>query len=183
MRIETSRLILREFQQDDCSQLAPILANPQAMQFSTTGVLSMVDTQAKIKSFITSYQEHGFGKWAMLLKKQNRLVGYCGIAIERINRKAEPELGYRLDPQVWGQGLATEAASACIRYGTQHLELPYLLGIVEPANIASIRVLEKVGMEYSHQTRLYGGQVNVYRIGNKDSSKRPLNQHPAEHNY
>lgn len=160
---ETSRLILREFNVEDDRELSPILANPQVMQFSLTGCLTVAQTQAKIDDFITSYRQYGFGKWAVILKKENRLIGYCGIAIEIIDERPEPELGYRLDENYWGKGLATEAAKAALQYGLDRLELPHILAVVEPANQASVRVIEKLGMNYHKQTVFQGLQVNVYR--------------------
>jgi [ribosomal protein S5]-alanine N-acetyltransferase len=162
--IETSRLILREFNVEDDRELSPILANPQVMQFSLTGCLTVAQTQAKIDDFITSYRQYGFGKWAVILKKENRLIGYCGIAIKIIDDRPETELGYRLDERYWGQGLATEAAQAALQYGLDQLELPYILAIVEPANQASVRVIEKLGMKYHKKTVFQGLQVNVYRM-------------------
>ena len=162
--IETKRLILREFQPKDWHQLAPILANPQVMKFSPTGILSASQTQGKIDSFITSYKAFGFGKWAVIFKESNQLIGYCGIAIEQIDNINEREIGYRLEPNFWGKGLATEAASATIQYGFKQFKFPYILGIVEQANTASVRVLKKLGMKYENKTRFHGLKIDIYRL-------------------
>ena len=129
--LETPRLILKDFQQEDVHQLAPILANSRVMKFSPTGILSIPQTQVKIDSFITSYKEFGFGKWAVVFKGSNTLIGYCGIAVEQIDNMGEREIGYRLAPEFWGRGLATEAASIVVQYGFEQLIFPYILGIVE----------------------------------------------------
>jgi RimJ/RimL family protein N-acetyltransferase len=162
--LETQHLILRDFQQQDVHQLAPILANPKVMEFSPTGILSASQTQAKIDGFIASYKKFGFGKWAVIFKETNELIGYCGIAVEQVDGVDERELGYRLAPKFWNLGLATEAASATIQYGFKQLWFPYILGIVERANIASVRVLEKVGMKYERKTIFYGIEMDVYRL-------------------
>ncbi|BAY34464.1 putative acetyltransferase [Nostoc carneum NIES-2107] len=162
--IETKRLILREFQPQDLHQLAPILANPQVMKFSLTGILSSVQTQEKINSFITSYKTFGFGKWAVIYKESNQLIGYCGIAIEQIDNVTEREIGYRLDPNFWGKGLATEAASATIQYGFKQFKFPDIIGIVNPANTASVRVIEKIGMRYEKSTIFHGREIYIYRL-------------------
>jgi RimJ/RimL family protein N-acetyltransferase len=164
MQIETQRLILREFQQEDLRELAPILANPQVMEFSPTGVLSSSQTHAKIQGFVASYQKFGFGKWAVTLKESGALIGYCGIAIERIEDRDEPEIGYRLDSRFWGQGLATEAAGGAITYGFEQFKFLYVLGIVEQANTASVRVLEKLGMRYQRPTLFHGRDMDIYQI-------------------
>ena len=164
MLIETQRLILREFQKKDFCNLAPILADSKVMKFSPTGIISVAQTQEKIQDFIACYQKFGFGKWAVTLKENNKLIGYCGIAVDRINDNDEKELGYRLDSKYWGQGLATEAASASIRYGFEKFKIPYILGIVESANIASVKVLEKVGMQYERKTIFHEVEMDVYRV-------------------
>jgi [ribosomal protein S5]-alanine N-acetyltransferase len=168
LRIETERLILREFQRKDLHALAPILADPNVMKFSPTGVNSLEQVREKIEGFIACYEAFGFGKWAVMLKACDRLLGYCGIAIEQIDDKYEKELGYRLDARYWGQGLATEAASAAIQCGLEQFNLPYVLGIVERANVASVRVLEKVGMRYARTTFFHGVEMEVYRVGNAE---------------
>lgn len=164
MLIETNRLILREFQRTDFKELAPILADPKVMRFSPTGVNSVEQVQEKIQAFITCYKEFGFGKWAVILKESNQLLGYCGIAVDRIDDKDQKELGYRLDSRYWGRGLATEAASAVIKYGFEQIKLPYVLGIVERANLASVRVLEKVGMRHERTTIFHEVEMDVYRV-------------------
>jgi RimJ/RimL family protein N-acetyltransferase len=162
--IETQRLVLREFQRTDFRELAPILADPQVMKFSPTDVFSISQTQEKIESFITSYKKFGFGKWAVTLKESDRLIGYCGIAVEQIDNKDEKEIGYRLDSKYWGKGLATEAAIGAIEYGFERFEFPYILGIVERSNTASVRILEKLGMRYERETVFYGAKMDVYRL-------------------
>jgi [ribosomal protein S5]-alanine N-acetyltransferase len=164
MWLETQRLVLREFQREDFRELAPILADPQVMKFSPTGVLAIAQTQEKIESFITSYQKFGFGKWAVICKERDRLIGYCGIAVEQIDNQDEKEIGYRLDSRLWGKGLATEAAAAAIQYGFEQFKFAYFLGIVERANTASVRVLEKLGMQYERETVFHGANMDVYRV-------------------
>ncbi len=167
--LETPRLILRDFQQEDVHQLASILSNSRVMEFSPTGILLFSETQAKIDSYIASYNEFGFGKWAVIFKESNKLIGYCGIAVEQIDNVDEREIGYRLDPEFWGRGLATEAALITIQYGFEQLKFPYVLGIVERANTASVRVLDKLGMRYVRATIFHGIKMDVYRVDARHS--------------
>src|SRR5579883_189779 len=162
--IETSRLILREFQQEDLHDLLPILADPKVMKFSPTGVNSVEQVQARIAGFIACYKEFGFGKWAVMLKENHQLLGYCGIAVESIDGKDEKELGYRLDSRYWKQGLATEAASAAIKCGFDQFGLSYILGIVEREYTASVRVLEKIGMRHQRTTIFHEVEMDLYQV-------------------
>lgn len=164
MQIETARLILREFQPEDIRELAPILADPRVMKFSPSGVNSIEQVEERIEGFINCYREFGFGKWAVILQENGKLIGYCGIAVDWIDNKEEKELGYRLDPNYWGMGLATEAALAAIKLGFEQFNLLYILGIVERENVASVRVLEKVGMQYQRTTIFHEVEMDVYRV-------------------
>jgi len=164
MWLETQRLILREFQREDVRELAPILSHPQSMRFSLTGVLSELQTQQKIEKFIATYEKYGFGKWAVILKESQELIGYCGIGVEQIDHQDEREIGYRLDYRFWGQGLATEAATAVVRCGFERFNFPYILGIVERENTASVRILEKLGMHFVRETIFHGVNMDVYQL-------------------
>lgn len=165
MKIETQRLILRDFVPEDVEQLAPILADPKGMRFSRTGnVLSTLETKEKIQGYLDSYEKYGFGKWALIFKEYNLFIGYCGIAVEKIDNKQEGELGYRLATRFWNQGLATEAAMAAVQYGFENLNFSHILGVVERQNKASIRVLEKIGMQYQKETIFHGVKMDLYKV-------------------
>lgn len=163
---QTERLIIREFQVSDIEALAQILAKPEVMQFSPSGILSYKQTAVKVQSFLDSYQKQGYGKWAVIYRESGRLIGYCGIAVEEIEGKLENELGYRIDSEFWGQGLATEAAKACLKYGFDKFNFDYVLGIVEPENQTSIKVLEKIGMEFVKESTWREKVVCIYKIAN-----------------
>jgi [ribosomal protein S5]-alanine N-acetyltransferase len=172
MKIETPRLILREFIRSDLQALAPILADPLVMKFSTMGIYSTPQTEKAIDNFIDSYQRFGFGLWAVILKESDLLIGYCGLAIDRIDNRDEPEIAYRLDSKFWGKGFATEAALASIQYGFvggafplgNRIELPYILGAAQRQNVASIRVLEKLGMTFDREIIFRGVPMDCYKI-------------------
>ena len=136
----TPRLLLREFTPDDIDALAPILADPEVMHFSLSGP----ETREQTASFITWCQEQyarsGFGLWAVVHIDDGQLIGYCGLSEWEIDGVHEVEVGYRLDPHYWGQGLGTEAARAALTYARTHLRLARVIAIIEAANVASIRV-------------------------------------------
>ena len=134
------------------------------MKFSPTGPISLEQTQAKIADCIESYERLGVGKWAVILRETSQLIGYCGIAVETIDNQPEYEIGYRFAPDYWSQGLATEAAKEAIAYGFESLDLPYILGIVDPINLASVRVLEKLGMTYNRTTIFAELEMHVYAL-------------------
>ncbi len=147
----TSRLLLREFTPDDVDALAPILADPEVMRFSLSGPETREQTAAFITWCQEQYARSGFGLWAVIHIEDGQLIGYCGLSEWDIEGAHEVEVGYRLDPEYWGRGLATEAAEAALEYARNRLGLSRVIAIIEAENVASIRVAEKIGMRLEKQ--------------------------------
>lgn len=111
------------------------------------------------------YQKWGFGLWAVVTKDRRQVIGFCGLSrFDDVGGQPEVEIGYRLVRTAWGQGYATEAASAVRDYGFQTLCLPRLISIIDPRNIASIRVAEKTGLRYERDVLFQGFEDRVYSI-------------------
>ena len=99
-----------------------------------------------IKSRIKNYATYGYGRWATFLKRENIFIGWSGLAY--LPEFDEIDLGYRFLPEHWGLGYATEASQAILEYGFNQLNLKKIIAIALKENEASIRVMEKVGMEF-----------------------------------
>ena len=166
--ILTPRLVLRNFTPDDLPTLHALLSDPDVMRFSVAGPSPSQDaTRTILDGHVASYAAHGIGKWAVALRATGEVIGYCGVAMEPVHDLTpEPELGYRLLPQFQGQGYATEAARAALDHCLTLVGLPRVLGIVEPENAASARVLVKLGMTLQGSTVWHGKNVDVYAIDN-----------------
>ena len=160
----TSRLRLREFTPDDLDALAPILADPEVMRFSLSGPETREQTAAFITWCREQYARHRCGLWAVVNINDERLIGYCGLSAWEIDGADEVEVGYRLDPKYWGQGLATEAACAALAYARDHLGLSRVIAIIEAENVASVGVAEKIGMRWEKETVLHDIPVRIYAI-------------------
>jgi len=161
---ETHRLVVRHFSDNDLEYLAAILADPEVMKFSLKGVKTKTETKELIRRIISDYQSKGCGLYAVILRENKQLIGYCGFFFWSIAGKEEVEIGYRLDPKYWGRGLATEAAIAVRNYGFEKFNFSSLISIIEAENIASIRVAQKIGMEYEKDYIFMGMSVKIYRI-------------------
>ena len=159
---ETPRLILRYFTLDDLDDLAPILADPQVMYFSARGVQTREQTRKFINWMLSSYQEEGFGLYAVIYKKNYQLIGFCGLIVWIFKQRREVEIGYRLATKYWGKGLGTEAAIAVRDYAWNQLDLNRLICIIQPENNRSIRVAEKLGMKYEQNTVFMDLEVLIY---------------------
>src|SRR5688572_32214269 len=161
--LKTKRLILRPFRESDLDDMAALMANQDFMRFSL-GVLSREQTAAFLGK-ITARDRDGLpSQLAVLLRANERLIGYCGFFAQAVDSVEEIEIGYRLDPDLWGQGLATEAARAVRDYGFGELNLPRLISLIHPDNVASQRVAEKNGMTPEKETVFRGFPTIVYSI-------------------
>lgn len=163
MVLETPRLSLRPFCRDDLDQIAELMANPDFMRFSL-GVYSQEQTAGFIEK-ILSWDRVGLpSQFAMIVKSNGALIGYCGFFHQEVDEIKEIEIGYRLDPDYWNRGLATEAAQAVRDHGFGDLKLPRLISLIHPDNIRSRRVTEKNGMILEKETIFRGFRTYVFAV-------------------
>jgi ribosomal-protein-alanine N-acetyltransferase len=153
--LNTTRLTLREFCTNDASYMLRQLNEPSFIRnIADRGVRTQEQAGAYLQNgAIASYQTHGFGFWAVIEKSSGHIIGMSGL-IKRDNLPAA-DLGYAYLPEYVGQGYAFEAGQACINAAKQQFLLPQLLAIVNPLNIASRHLLEKLGFHYQHRLALY----------------------------
>jgi RimJ/RimL family protein N-acetyltransferase len=153
--IFTERLILREYTEDDAPAFFRLNSDPQVMRYVPDQPMQSVEQarQVLVSHPLTDYRERGYGRFACVLKDTGEHIGFSGL--KYIPEIGGVDLGFRFLPAYWGKGLATEAAEASLRYGFEKLNLEQIIGLAEPENHASIRVLEKVGMQFTGLVRLW----------------------------
>ena len=146
--VETDRLILRPWTAADLDPLAAIFAAPAFWHFPFRRGFTRDETEQFLERQFDHWATHGFGSWAAELKDGRRLIGYIGLAVPTWLPQVMPavEVGWRLHPDHWGRGLATEGGRASIRYGFEELALERIIAIVMPENVASRRVISRLGM-------------------------------------
>jgi len=159
-KCETEHLILRSFTKADLHALAPIFADPQIKEISPHGVKSFEQTERFIDYAIT-HTKNGIELLAVIHKQDKKLIGFCGLIWQEVDGKQEVELAYRIAREYWGQGLATEAAQAVRDHALTTLKLTRLISLIDPTNIRSIRVAQKVGMLYEKQATFKARTVDV----------------------
>ncbi|NQE32534.1 GNAT family N-acetyltransferase [Microcoleus asticus] len=159
--IETARLYLRQFTPEDLDELYRIYSDAEIMKY-LTGVKTKEETAIAIHTMLQRWEQNNFGMWALVHKIDRKLIGRCGLAF--LDKTPEVELGYAIDKVYWNQGLATEASFASLNYGFQILNLDRIVAIARPENIASQRVIQKVGMKYEKNARYYETDVLYYSI-------------------
>lgn len=147
MIIETERLILRELNRNDVPEMLLLHSNPQVQKYTGEDVITTTEgIHDKIKEKVTEYRKYGYGRWATILKEGNQFVGWAGLSY--LPEFDEIDLGYRFLPQYWGIGIATEVCSAILSYGFDTLKLQKIIAIAMKENKASIRIMEKTGMQF-----------------------------------
>lgn len=163
--IETERLILREFELGDAEDVFAFATNPEVTRY--TGDLNLITSLDDVRRLIENvyqadYRKHGFGRMAVVDKETGRVIGFCGL--KYLDDLDEVDIGYRFLPQYWGQGIATEAGHAIMHHAREVLGLKNVIGLVLPENLASHRVLEKLGLQKAEQISLDDAEVvQVYR--------------------
>lgn len=152
--LETSRLRLRKLTTADAPFMLALLNDPDFHRYiGDRGVQSEVQARDYVKQgAIASYAQFGYGMYLAELKSDGRAAGICGLV--RRDGLDDPDLGFAFMPEFRAQGLATEAASAVLRYAVNVLALPRIVAVVTPDNRASIALLQNAGMRQEGTVRL-----------------------------
>jgi RimJ/RimL family protein N-acetyltransferase len=167
--METERLVLRPWRDDDLEPLAAIYADPEVMRFIGDGsTRDRQQTEAGLALMRRQWDEHGFGMFAVQLRETGELTGWVGHAVPEFLPEVLPavEIGWRLGRGYWGRGIATEAATAVLRFGFVDRELDRIVSIRHPDNHASGRVMDKLGLRFDRRTAVpvQGRPVEVYAL-------------------
>jgi RimJ/RimL family protein N-acetyltransferase len=161
--LETSRLALRPFRKDDVDLLSELMANQDFMRFSL-GVYTREQTQTVLEKFLSWNRAGRPSPFAVVVRSNGALLGYCGFLHWHVDGTDEIEIGYRLHPDYWNKGIATAAATAVRDHTFRDLELPRAISLIHLENIASRRVAEKIGMTLEKQTTFRGFPTNVFSL-------------------
>ncbi|MEK6321261.1 MAG: GNAT family N-acetyltransferase [Acidobacteriota bacterium] len=164
--IETARLLLRMFTADDLDDLSLIYADAEVMKYLSGHPLTREETASWLNYFPAGWEQYGFGWWGVIFKERGELIGHGGLQF--IHVTPEVEVTYGLAREYWGMGLASEAARACLRYGFEELKLDRIYALADPPNVASHRVMARVGMTYEkteyYKDDHYDGDLVYYAI-------------------
>ena len=139
------------------------ISNPKVQEFLPK-VLNKQESKQFYKTIQKRYQSDGFCYWAVIRKIDNVFIGICGLLKQKIDNKKEIEVGYRLLDKYWGNGYGAEAASGCIEYAKNRLNLKSVIALVRPVNSPSKQVAVNCGLQLEKETIFQGFQHHVYRI-------------------
>lgn len=170
--LETERLLLRELLPTDDIGMFELDSNPQVhIYLGNKPVTSIEQVREAIANIRQQYLENGIGRWAVILKETNEFIGWSGLKLEKNVNGYETfyDLGYRFIQKHWGKGYAYETAKAFVDFGFNDMKLEKINAYADFDNLASRRVLEKVGMHFVNAFDDEGTQEAWYEIKNPNS--------------
>jgi RimJ/RimL family protein N-acetyltransferase len=164
-RVQTERLVLREWRASDFEAYAATAADPEVMRFMG-GALDRADSWRQMALFAGHWTLRGYGTWAIERRADGALLGRAGLHYP----EGWPglEVGWTLARRAWGQGYATEAGRAAIDWAWAVIDAPRLISVIDPVNAASVRVAERLGLRPLREDTLRGRAVSIFGI------ERPL---------
>jgi RimJ/RimL family protein N-acetyltransferase len=168
--VDTPRLQLRPWRDDDLDAYAAMCADPVVMRYmGDSSTLDRDDAWRQMAMFVGHWQLRGFGTWAVEERDSGRFVGRVGL--HRPEGWPDLEVGWMLARDTWGRGYATEAARASLDHAWDVLGAAHVVSLIAPENVASVRVAERIGERPEGTFDLQGLEVLVYGI-DRPSARR-----------
>ncbi len=163
--VETERLLLRFFTENDYEHLYKLHTDKDVMKLYPGGIKTKEQIQQDLDSYISHQQKYAFSKWVCILKETEEFLGRAGIAYID---SGEVEVGYLFLPEYWGNGYATEALRAILKWTFINTNISKLIGFTHTENIASKMVMKKSGMNFYKRDLCEGLNSDFYSIVKPD---------------
>ncbi len=147
--IETERLVLRAYREEDRDAFAALTGDPR-VGYWVANVKDRAQSDVMMDRLNAHITAHGYGLWGVARKTDDKIIGLCGldpIAEGDLPVGAGIEMAWRMIPEVWRQGLASEAAAAALDWGLANLDVPEILAFTADTNLASQGVMRRIGMK------------------------------------
>jgi RimJ/RimL family protein N-acetyltransferase len=160
--LETKRLLLREMTEADADHLFALNENPNVTRYipGEPPLKTRDDALEVLRVRVFPQYARGLGRWACIVKASGDFIGWSGV--KHVAEDGEYDIGYRFVEHAWGHGYATEAARAVLAFAREHLAGERVVGKAMVENVASRRVLEKIGLVYEGIADDDGCEVAVY---------------------
>ncbi len=164
---ETERLVLRPLELSDVDGFFEMNNNPNVNKFLRNPITTKVEAEKYIQKIINEYTKNGIGRYAVILKQNNKLIGFSGLKYrsqEENNHSNFHDIGYRFSEEYWKKGYATEAALFWINFGFNEMNLSKIYACAENENTTSNALLKKIGFEMTNQYFVNNLLHNWYKI-------------------
>jgi len=160
----SERLSYRALERADSEAMHAVWGDPEVMRYLPSDPSpSVAETAQRVERHVARFAQTGFGLCAIVEADGDRVVGSCGLfPVEWVG--PDVEVAYHLARDVWNRGYATEAAGAWVDAAFDRLELDRVVALAYPANRASTRVMEKIGMRFDREVDKYGERLVQYAI-------------------
>lgn len=173
---ETDRLILREIMPEDLDGMFELDSDPLVHKYLGNKPLTDKTASEKIIADIRSqYSDRGVGRWATIEKATGEFIGWSGLKLntemELNGQRNFYDVGYRFIPRYWGKGYATESAISALEYGFETLNLKTIVGVAEEGNVASNKILQKIGLQYKNHFPFEDLTAIWYELNKEDYGK------------
>ncbi|HYP52908.1 MAG TPA: GNAT family N-acetyltransferase [Pyrinomonadaceae bacterium] len=164
--LETERLILRAWREDDFDTYERMCADPDVMRYIGGKPLSRLEAWRSMAYMVGHWHLRGYGHWAVEEKASGRFAGRMGF----LNPEGWPgfEAGWSLAREFWGRGYATEGARRMLDYAFDEMNREHVISLIHPDNRASINVAEKMGERVEGRAEVLGVPVLVYGVSRDD---------------
>jgi len=160
--LETARLLLREMEPGDLDFVAAMLADKDVMRYYPH-VHSRAEAQAWLDRQRQRYADDGHGLWLVLSRENGAPLGQVGLAMQEVEGRRHPEVGWLLHRPFWGKGYATEAGLAVRDAAFERWRYPALISLIRPVNEPSRRVAERVGFRPGPLVPFHGFEHVMYQ--------------------
>ena len=149
LELESARLLLRQWRDEDLADFAAMCADPQVMRYFPA-TLSRLESASSIGRIRGHFAEHGYGLWALQRKDSGQFIGFTGLGVVGFDAPFTPatEIGWRLAREHWGLGYASEAAWTVLRCGFDRLLLQEVVAFTTQTNLPSEKVMQAIGMHH-----------------------------------
>lgn len=164
--LETNRLLLRELTVEDAVDFYKLNENPNVIRYTGDSSFKNIEDAYTFLENYKDYEVNGYGRWAVIDQSSHEFLGWCGLKYD--GSKNETDIGFRFFEEHWNKGLATESATACLKYGFEQLHLDRIVGRAMSENTASIMVLQKLGLTFNKEFNFDGHKGLIYAIQQAD---------------
>ena len=166
IHLETDRWYMRDLSPSDLEGMFLLDSDPEVHKYlGNEPVTDKKKLEKIIQSIIDQYHKYGMGRWAVIEKGTDEFMGWCGLKYETTVRDFPyNDIGYRFRKKFWGQGIGYETAVASLKYGFEKLDLDLIQGAAHVDNLASNRILEKIGLQYVEKFEFDGDMHNWYSL-------------------
>lgn len=162
--VETERLSIRQITNVDAKNLSKVLADAEVMQYSTVGV----HTEEQICEYITNcknqYDLNGYGHWAIYHASTDEFIGVCGLNKHKVDADEVIHINYRLATAQQGKGYAIESTLGVLDFARKSLKLKVVHALIEPANISSVKVINRAGFQLIKSAVFRSFEIDIYQV-------------------